>query len=248
MRADRTVGTGRNRTRTASTGFRRSCRADPKASLARVRSERADRSCRCQCAATAMAVHATHAPAAASPSACGAAALSPLQDSARHFSQRRQSLLPARIAPAFGTHIHQARSQSIWASPVDNGVSPPSAYACQRHGYQWHRLGSLSRLCGGSALGSERRDRCWERRRGQQTCAAVQQERLPPGESRRSGGGGGGLDRFFSNVTGFPFPIGPNFVRRTIRFEVRHPLLLCDRCLSLRSSQAQQIVVLQNSP
>ena len=52
--------------------------------------------------------------------------------------------------------------------------------------------------------------------------AAVKQERLPPGQSSSvsSGDGGGGrLDRFFSSVTGFPFPIGPNFVRRTIRYE-----------------------------
>lgn len=77
----------------------------------------------------------------------------------------------------------------------------------------------------GSALGSEQKDLRWERRqrRGLQPCAAVKQEQLPPGESRSSGGGGGGLNRFFSNVTGFPFPIGPNFVRRTIRYEVKHP-------------------------
>ena len=53
--------------------------------------------------------------------------------------------------------------------------------------------------------------------------AAVKQERLPPGQSCSIGSndGGGGLDRFFSLITGFPFPIGPNFVRRTIRYEAR---------------------------
>lgn len=52
--------------------------------------------------------------------------------------------------------------------------------------------------------------------------AAVKQERLPPGETSDIGDSSGGFDQFFSSVTGFPFPIGPNFVRRTIRYEV-HP-------------------------
>lgn len=35
------------------------------------------------------------------------------------------------------------------------------------------------------------------------------------------GGGGRGADRFYFNVTGFPFPLGPFLNRRTIRTEVR---------------------------
>ena len=59
------------------------------------------------------------------------------------------------------------------------------------------------------------------RRSGQCTpLAAVKQERLPPGETSDIGDSSGGFDQFFSSVTGFPFPIGPNFVRRTIRYEV----------------------------
>lgn len=46
-----------------------------------------------------------------------------------------------------------------------------------------------------------------------------------PGRLKKSKGTSmekpGVLDRFYPNITGFPFPLGPLFSRKTIRYEVR---------------------------
>lgn len=43
-------------------------------------------------------------------------------------------------------------------------------------------------------------------------------------EAASTGGGGGG--RFYLNITGFPFPLGPFLNRRTIRTEVGFSVIL----------------------
>lgn len=46
---------------------------------------------------------------------------------------------------------------------------------------------------------------------------AVTAKDLRPGKT----GSGGASSRLYPAITGFPFPIGPTFARRTIRYEVR---------------------------
>ena len=49
--------------------------------------------------------------------------------------------------------------------------------------------------------------------------------RVVRGSSRPSKDGTGG--RFYLNVTGFPFPLGPLFARQTVRTEVMLPVVPC---------------------
>lgn len=165
--------------------------------------------------ATPMASHSTSGALASAPA-------SPPHGSARRFAQPRQSQRLGSIAPARCRAAPQRQPSP--QSRASGSRAPPATASDLRHlCHSQHRFGSLS----GHGLGSVHR--AWQRHpRGggtrSQPLAAVKQEQLPPGESRSSGGGGGGgLDRFFSNITGFPFPIGPNFVRRTIRYEASDP-------------------------
>ena len=171
-----------------------------------------------------MAIHATCAFAGAS-AAASMNALLPHNSSMRNAMLRRSfQSAPCTQVACNSSHPPQPSSRTSCSPSVTRGVQPRPARVSRRRSHPSNPFGSLSRHSLGSAPCNQQRKPRWVQGWGLTPCAAVKQEQLQPGQSKSSDSGGG-LDRIFSNITGFPFPIGPNFVRRTIRFEVQFPTL-----------------------